>query len=166
MADIVRLTDPEHLTVVSIAPSFGNIAYSMTVRGVEILHIPAPDLDAWRKKPGLGGIPLLSPWANRVDQDAFWANGKKYLFNPGLGTVRYDGHHLPIHGMVSFTDKWRVVRSDSSSVTSRLEPWAIRQPDPYNWLTARRGKRQRKQEVSIVTLRPLFSNFRETYSTE
>ena len=86
MADIVRLTDPEHLTVVSIAPSFGNIAYSMTVRGVEILYKPAPDLDAWRAKPGLGGVPLLSPWANRIDADAFYANGKKYAcLTPGSG---------------------------------------------------------------------------------
>ena len=30
---IARLTDPEHLTVVSIATNFGNNAYSMTVRG-------------------------------------------------------------------------------------------------------------------------------------
>jgi aldose 1-epimerase len=127
MADIVRLTDPEHLTVVSIATTFGNIAYSMTVRGQEILHMPAPDLEAWRAKPGLGGIPLLSPWANRIDGDAFWANGKKYIFNLGLGTVRSDGNHLPIHGMVSFATQWKVVKSDQSSVTSRLEPW--REPD-------------------------------------
>lgn len=127
MSDIVRLTDPEHLTVVSIATSFGNIAYSMTVRGQEILYKPAPDLDAWRAKPGLGGVPLLSPWANRIDGEAYYANGKKYLLNPGLGNVRYDGHHLPIHGLVSFTDKWRVVKQDNSSVTSRLEPW--REPD-------------------------------------
>ena len=86
MADIVRLTDPEHLTVVSVAPSFGNNAFSMTVRGQEIFYRPAPDLDAWMKKPDFGGIPLLSPWANRMDGDAFFANGKKYLLNPGLGT--------------------------------------------------------------------------------
>jgi aldose 1-epimerase len=126
MADIVRLTDPEHLTVVSIASDFGNNAYSMTVRGQEILHIPAPDLEAWRTKRGLGGIPLLSPWANRVDADCFWANGKKYTFNPGLGNIGYDGHHLPIHGLVAYA-QWKVVKSDQASVTSRLEPW--RQPD-------------------------------------
>jgi aldose 1-epimerase len=123
MADIVRLTDPEHLTVVSIATDFGNNAYSMTVRGQEILYKPAPDLEAWRAKPGLGGVPLLSPWANRIDGDAYYANGKKYLLNPGLGNIRYDGHHLPIHGLVAYSTKWKVVKSGHSSVTSRLEPW-------------------------------------------
>jgi aldose 1-epimerase len=127
MADIVRLTDPEHLTVVSVATTFGNNAYSMTVRGVETLYKPAPDLAAWVAKPDFGGIPFLSPWANRLDQDAFFANGKKYLLNPGLGNVRYDGHHLPIHGLVAYSTKWRVVKQDTSSVTSRLEPW--REPD-------------------------------------
>jgi aldose 1-epimerase len=123
MADIVRLTDPEHLTVVSIATTFGNNAYSMTVRGVEILYKPAPDLEAWRAKPDFGGVPFLSPWANRMDQDAFFANGKKYLLNPGLGNVRHDGNHLPIHGLVAYASGWRVVKQDTSSVTSRLEPW-------------------------------------------
>jgi aldose 1-epimerase len=113
------------LTVVSIATDFGNIAYSMTVRGQEILYKPAPDLESWRAKPGLGGVPLLSPWANRIDGDSYYANGKKYSLNLGLGNLRYDGHHLPIHGLVSFTDKWRVVKQDSSSVTSRLEPWRV-----------------------------------------
>lgn len=127
MADIVRLTDPEHLTVVSIATTFGNIAYSMTVRGQEILYKPAPDLDAWRAKPGLGGVPLLSPWANRIDQDAFFANGKKYLLNPGLGNFQHDGHHLPIHGLVAYATQWKVLKSDNLSVTSRLEPW--KEPD-------------------------------------
>jgi aldose 1-epimerase len=127
MSDVIRLSDPEHLTVVSIATSFGNNAYSMTVRGQEILYKPAPDLASWRAKPGLGGVPLLSPWANRIDGDAFFANGKKYLLNPSLGNFKYDGHHLPIHGLVSYTDKWRVVKSNTSSVTSRLEPW--REPD-------------------------------------
>lgn len=123
MADIVRLTDPEHLTVVSIATDFGNNAYSMMVRGQEILFKPAPDLDAWRKRPGLGGVPLLSPWANRIDGNAFFANGKKYLLNEGLGNVRYDGHHLPIHGLAAYATQWRVIKKDNSSVTSRLEPW-------------------------------------------
>jgi aldose 1-epimerase len=127
MSGIIRLTDPEHLTVVSIATDFGNNAYSMTVRGQEILHIPAPDLEAWRAKRGLGGVPLLSPWANRIDGDAFYANGKKYLLNPGLGNIGYDGHHLPIHGLVAYSTQWKVIKSDHSSVTSRLEPW--REPD-------------------------------------
>lgn len=125
--DIIRLTDPEHLTVVSIATSFGNNAYSMTVRGAETFYRPAPDLEAWVAKPDFGGIPFLSPWANRMDQNAFFANGKKYLLNEGLGNVRYDGHHLPIHGLAAYTSKWRVVKQDTSSVTSRLEPW--RDPD-------------------------------------
>ena len=88
---IVRLTDPEHLTVVSVATDFGNIAYSMTVRGQEILYKPAPDLDAWRAKPGLGGVPLLSPWANRIDGDSFWANGRNMCSIPGSGMCGMTG---------------------------------------------------------------------------
>ena len=36
---------------------------------------------------GLNGIPLLWPYANRLDEQAFYANGQKYTFDPGLGNT-------------------------------------------------------------------------------
>ena len=45
----------------------------------------------------MSGNPFLGPWANRLDQDAFFANGKKFLLNPELNNFRYDPHHHPIH---------------------------------------------------------------------
>jgi aldose 1-epimerase len=91
------------------------------------LYKPAPDLEAWKAKPGLGGVPLLSPWANRIDGEAYSANGKRYLLNPWLGNLRYDSNHLPIHGLLAFTDRWKTISQDASSTTSRLESW--RYPD-------------------------------------
>jgi aldose 1-epimerase len=80
-----------------------------------------------KAKPNLCGVPFLAPWANRLDQPAFYANGKKYALNPDLGNVRFDGNHLPIHGLLSFTTLWEVVEakadSKSAHVTSRLEFW-------------------------------------------
>lgn len=111
--------------VVSIDTNFGNNAWSMTVGGREILWKPQPTLDAWRANPALGGVPLLAPWANRLDQEAFWANGRKYLLNPGLANLRYDANHLPIHGLVLFAREWKILRQDDSSVTSRLDFWRV-----------------------------------------
>jgi aldose 1-epimerase len=103
---------------VAINTAFGNNAYSMTFRGEEILWTP-PDWHA----PSLAGIPMLAPWANRIDGEAYFANGKKYLLNPWLGNLRYDSNHLPIHGLLAFTDRWKLVFSDASTATSRLEFW-------------------------------------------
>jgi aldose 1-epimerase len=123
--DIVQIHDA-NLTV-SIAPSFGNNAYSILVNGHEILWRPHDSFQAWREDPQLGGIPILSPWANRLDQEAYYANGRKYLLNSCLGNVRYDSNHLPIHGLVADASEWNIIRQDDRSVTSRLEFWRFPQ---------------------------------------
>jgi aldose 1-epimerase len=111
--DLVQLEDAAHRIVVAIAPSAGNLTREMTVKGDNIL--------------GPLGIPFLAPWANRLDQQAFYANGKRYALNMELGNVR--GAH-PIHGFLSAA-AWEVVEAGADSgsawVTSRLE--FFRQPD-------------------------------------
>ena len=73
------------------------------------------------------GIPFLGPWANRLDEQAFYANGKRYALNMDLGNVR--GAH-PIHGFLSAA-VWEVVdaKADEGAawVTSRLD--FLSQPD-------------------------------------
>jgi aldose 1-epimerase len=125
--EVVRLADAAHKTEVSIIPSVGNFAYQMKVNGHNILWWPYKTLTEFRAKPGFAGIPFLAPWANRLDQDAFWANGKKYALNPDLGNFRRDQNRLPIHGLVSYATEWQVVNlkaeDDGAEVTSRLEFW-------------------------------------------
>ena len=65
----------------------------MTVKGHNIL--------------GPQGIPFLAPWANRLDEQAFYANGKRYALDMQLGNVR--GAH-PIHGFLAAA-KWEVVEA-------------------------------------------------------
>jgi aldose 1-epimerase len=92
-----------------------------------VLRFPYASLDEFTRRPGLSGSPFLGPWANRLDEQAFYANGKKYAFDMELGNVR--GAH-PIHGFLSYASEWQVVdaKADNSSawVTSRLE--VFRQP--------------------------------------
>ena len=129
--DVIKLSDAAHRTEVMIVPSIGNNAYSMTVNGKPVLFSPYQTLSEFKAKPTLLGVPFLGPWANRLDQDAFYANGKKFVLNPALGNLRYDQNHYPIHGLVSFTDRWTVLGvradADSAQVTSRLEFW--KQPE-------------------------------------
>jgi aldose 1-epimerase len=119
--DVVKLRDAKAETTVSILPSVGNVAFEMTIKGANVLRFPYASLDEFRKKPGLNGIPFLGPWANRLAEPAFYANGRKYNLNMELGNVK--GNH-PIHGFLS-SAPWQVVeaRADDKSawVTSRLE---------------------------------------------
>src|SRR5262245_13257521 len=120
--DVVRLADAKSQTMVSIVPSVGNIAFEMRVKGHNVLRWPFTSVDEFKAKPSMSGIPFLAPFANRLDETAFYANGKKYSFDMTLGNVRGP---IPIHGFVTTTDQWQVVetKADGKSawVTSRLE---------------------------------------------
>ena len=124
---IVQLEDAKNQTVISIVPSVGNITFSMKVRGHEVLRWPYASVEDFKMRPAMSGIPFVGPWANRLDEQAFYANGKKYAFDMGLGNFR---GAIPIHGFLTTTDQWQVVevKADSRSawVTSKLE--FFRQP--------------------------------------
>jgi aldose 1-epimerase len=118
--EVIRLEDQAHGASVSIAPSIGNIAFEMLVNGHNVLWFPYPSVGAFRNKPRICGIPLLAPWADRLDENAFYANGKKYRFNPDLGNVHLDGAGHPIHGFLSLTSDWQVLRVEADSRSARV----------------------------------------------
>src|SRR5437870_832658 len=125
--DVVLLADASHKTEVTVLPSIGNIAYRMMVNGKNAFFNPVEKLDQLKLKPAMGGVPFLWPWANRIDQNAFFANGKKYNFNLDLGNLRRDQNQHPIHGLITFSPLWKVTAMQSNDsaawVTSRLEFW-------------------------------------------
>jgi len=106
--DDIQLEDAKNKTLVTIKPSAGNLASEMKVNGQDVLRAQ--------------GIPVLAPWANRLDEQAFWANGKRYAFDMTLGNVN---GAVPLHGFLQRTDQWQVVemKQDGKSawVTSRLD---------------------------------------------
>jgi len=120
--DVVRLEDTATGTTVSILPTVGNIAFEMKVKGQNVLRWPFASVDDFKAKPSMSGIPFLGPWANRLDEQAFYANGKRYAFDMDLGNVR---GAIPIHGFLTTNNKWKVVEEKAdgraSWVTSRLE---------------------------------------------
>lgn len=120
--EVVQLEDAKTRTIVSIVPGVGNIAFGMTVNGSKVVWWPYASLEEFKAKPGLGGVPFLGPWANRLDEQAFYANGRRYAFDMTLGNIRGE---IPIHGFLTTTSEWRLIRveADDSSAwaTSRLE---------------------------------------------
>jgi aldose 1-epimerase len=125
--DIVRLVDAARRMELRLAPSIGNMAYSFTVNGKNLLWFPFPEPAALKAQPIFCAVPFLAPWANRIDGNAYWANGRQFLLNPALGNLRLDSHQKPIHGLLNFSAEWQVISAgadrQSASVTSRLEFW-------------------------------------------
>src|SRR5213595_3081920 len=112
VGDVVQLEDAKNQTVISILPSVGDITFSMKVRGQEILRWPYASVEDFKARPALSGIPFVGPWANRLDEQAFYANGKKYAFDMNLGNVR---GAIPIHGFLASTSLWKGVEPNADS---------------------------------------------------
>lgn len=120
--DVIRLEDTARHTMVSMIPSVGNIAFEMKVNDVNVLHWPFESVEAFKAQPRMSGIPFMGPWANRLDEQAFYANGTRYAFDMALGNVR---GAIPIHGFLTTNPHWRLVEAvaddDGAWATSRLE---------------------------------------------
>lgn len=121
MGDIVQLRDNATKTIVSVLTPVSN-AYEMVVDGHNTIRMNIKSVNQLRARPGLNGVPFLAPFANRLDQDAFFANGKKYNFDMQLGNIH---GIIPIHGYLMNTNHWKVVEvkadKTGSWITSKLD---------------------------------------------
>jgi aldose 1-epimerase len=124
---VIRLREAARNIEISIAPSVGNMTYEMKANGHNLLYFPFDSVASWLEDPSQIGIPFLGPWANRLSEDGFFANGKRYHLNPDACALRRDLHGRPIHGLLLFAQDWEVIElksdGDCAEVTSRLEFW-------------------------------------------
>jgi len=122
--DVVELADAQAQMHVSVVWSMSD-AWRIQVKGKDLVRASATLAD-FEARPGLNGVPLLAPFANRLDETAFYANGKKYNFDLELGNVRGP---IPQTGYVNGTKAWQLVeaKADAKSawVTCRLDFYKI-----------------------------------------
>jgi aldose 1-epimerase len=126
--DIVELQDTRMQLVVRILTTASN-AYQMTIKGEDVIRRNWATLDDIRGRMGLNGIPLLWPYANRLDEQAFYANGQKYTFDPAIGNTGRGA--VPMHGFLTGATAWKVIeaKADARSawITTKLEFFRIPQ---------------------------------------
>jgi len=121
IGDIVQLRDNKADATVSVLTGTSN-PYEFVVHGKNVLSMNIPSTTALRNNPGLNGVPFLGPFANRLDEMAFYANGKKYNFDAELGNVRAP---IPQQGFLNSTHDWKTVSvkadGNSATIVSRLD---------------------------------------------
>ena len=122
--DVVELADSAAQMNVSVVWSMSN-AWRIQVKGKDLVRT-SPTLDDFQSRPGLNGMPILAPFANRLDETAFYANDRKYNFDLELGNVRGP---IPSTGYVNGSKAWQLVetKADARSawVTCRLDFYKI-----------------------------------------
>ena len=102
--DVIELADTTAQMNVSVVWSMSN-AWRIQVKGKDLVRTSATLAD-FQARPGFNGMPLLAPFANRLDETAFYANGKKYNFDLELGNVRGP---IPSTGFVNGSKAWQLV---------------------------------------------------------
>jgi aldose 1-epimerase len=121
-----QLTDSDRKMSAGIVPELGNLAYEFKANGKDVLML-TDSLKGYVARHSFGsGIPFLAPYANRINHDYYYFEGKRYLLNDAIGNILRDDSRQPIHGLLVFETRWKVVKSeatksDGAFVTSRLE---------------------------------------------
>ena len=101
-------------------PSRGMLGVSLRHRGAEILR-RLENLEAAAAKGSTAGIPLLYPWANRLEAPRYRAAGKNVVLDPSSPLLHVDEHGLPIHGVRWALLAWDVIGAKPNRLTARLD---------------------------------------------
>jgi aldose 1-epimerase len=101
-------------------PAQGMLGASLRYRGIEVLrHVEELELAA--VKGSTAGIPLLYPWANRLDRFNYSAAGLSVELNPASRLLHFDQNALPIHGVPWARLEWKVTRAKDSILVAHLD---------------------------------------------
>lgn len=116
----VTLRDPSSAVTAQFVPDAGMIGTSLADAGVELLG-QRRGLDAYRTAGKTMGIPILYPWANRLGDNTYTAEGVTITLTPGQDGVRPDPAGLPIHGVLAAYPGWRVTAESANELSAELD---------------------------------------------
>jgi aldose 1-epimerase len=101
------------------APGAGMIGTSLRHRGEGVLA-ERQGLEAYVERAKTFGIPLLHPWANRLDGPRYAVAGREVELDLSSPLIHTDDNGLPIHGLCSASPYWEVVDRAETSLHARL----------------------------------------------
>jgi aldose 1-epimerase len=120
------LRDPSARTLVAgeleavLLPGYGMLGASLRHRGVELLR-RVEDLGGAAANGSTAGIPLLHPWANRLDGFRYRAAGRTVELGASSRLLHLDANGLPIHGVPWSRLAWDVTAATQDRLAARLD---------------------------------------------
>jgi galactose mutarotase-like enzyme len=75
------------------------------------------------------GIPLLHPWANRLEGLSYTAAGRSVSLDPSSGVLHLDEAGRPMHGLLLGRSRFDVVREEATGDHARLDARVAFSPD-------------------------------------
>lgn len=99
----------------TFVPEVGMVGSSLRHRGEELLA-QRGGLERYREAGSTFALPLLHPWANRLD-------GLRYgqvELDPERSPVRLEENGLPVHGLLAASPHWETVEQAEDNLTARF----------------------------------------------
>jgi aldose 1-epimerase len=124
-ANTIRVASADGSTVAEFVPDANMLCCSLEHAGARLLD-PRKGIDAYAARGSTMGIPLLYPWANRLDAFEYAAAGKTVALPRDLPV---DSNGLPIHGAFPGRLHWEADVAEST-ISARLE-WTLLDVFPY-----------------------------------
>ena len=115
--DTVTITAGD--TVAEFVPAANMVCGSLCVGGAQLLDL-GHGLQAYAEDGKTMGIPLLYPWANRLDHHGYDAAGKQVTLPDPEGRYSLYSDGLPIHGALPGDLVWTPSQPESDRVQARL----------------------------------------------
>ena len=104
----------------AFVPSVGMVGCSLRHCGAELLG-QREGLAAYASAGGTMGIPLLHPWANRLDRTRFRVADHEVVLDRDSPRLSSDPNGLPIHGLLAAARGWQVERHEATGDRAVLD---------------------------------------------
>jgi aldose 1-epimerase len=101
-------------------PGHGMLGASLRHKGVEILR-RIENLDAAAAGGSTAGIPLLYPWANRLNGPRYSAAGREVNLELSSRLLHLDANGLPMHGVPWSLLTWEVTDARKDFIAAQLD---------------------------------------------
>ena len=105
-------------------PGRGMLGASLRHRGIELLR-RVGDLAGAAASGTTAGIPLLYPWANRLDGFRYRSGGRDVELDASSPLLHRDRNGLPIHGVPWSMLAWDVTQATAAGIAAQLD-WTRR----------------------------------------
>jgi galactose mutarotase-like enzyme len=115
----VALRSVDGSTEAEFVPDANMICSSLRYLGEEYLH-RGDGVGAYLREGKTMGIPLLHPWANRLNGFRYRVACEEVALPRGERLIFLDDVGLPMHGAAPALMRWEVVRLSATSLTARL----------------------------------------------
>ena len=121
-----HLADAQRKMEFGLVPDIGNFGYEFKVNGKDVFITP-DSFKTYMEKRWFGwGNPFMAPFANRIDHDYYYFQGKKYLLNDALGNLRrVPPSNYVLHGVLVYEPRWEVTKTGASDAPSASAASAV-----------------------------------------